>query len=126
MTCRVLFQNRVQPEPGASAVALSEWVRHVHLHILGNDLVKGRLRHGPDVLQSCLQIEDGRKAEIALCNVDRAYLPRKVVYPIKEVFVDLRKAPKSSHSKCPVGPSQTIPAPALRSVLPLCKPLRNR
>ena len=100
MTCpSSFFQNRVQPEPGASAVALSEWVRHVHLHILGNDLVKGRLRHGPDVLQSCLQIEDGRKAEIALCNVDRAYLPRKVVYPIKEVFVDLRKAPKSSHLK---------------------------
>ena len=33
-----LFQNGIQPEPGASAVALPERVRHIHLYILLRDL----------------------------------------------------------------------------------------
>ena len=82
------FQHLVKPQTGAAAVALSERVGDIHLHIFFDDLVKGGLRHLVDVSKRRLQIHQRRKAEIALCQIHRAQLTGKVINIFKQIFVN--------------------------------------
>ena len=94
---QLLFQDAVQPDAGAAAVAFPEGMGHIHLHILLDDLIKGGLRHPVDAFQSRSQIHDRCEPEIALGNVHGAHLPGKGVDLAEQIAVDLLQARKCPH-----------------------------
>ena len=69
----------VEPDAGAAPIALPKGVGNIHFHIFFDDLVKSGLRHPVDVGQCRLQIDQRRKAEIALCQIHRAQFACKVI-----------------------------------------------
>ena len=88
---QLLFQDQVQPNPGAAAVTLPEGVGYVHLHILLHDLLKRGLRHFLDVGQGGLQIHDGGEPEVSLGQVHGADTAGEVVEIGEQEAVDLQK-----------------------------------
>ena len=68
----------------------------IHLHILLYDLVKGRLWHPLDILQSGIQIHDRSKTEIALSNIDSALFTGEIVDIGKEGAMDAGEGSKGT------------------------------
>ena len=64
---------------------------HIHLHILLDDLIEGGLRHCIDAFQCRAQVHHRRKAEIALCDIHRPHLSRKLVDVSEQILMDGRK-----------------------------------
>ena len=85
------FQNSIQPDSGASAIALPKRMRHIHLHILLDDLIERRLRHRVDAFQCRTQIHHRCKAEISFCNVHCPHLSSELVDITEQAFMDGRK-----------------------------------
>ena len=96
---QLLFQDAVQPNAGAAAIAFPEGVSNVHLHILFDDLIKGGLGHPVDAFQRRSQIHDRCEPEIALGNVHGTHLPGKGIDILKQIPVDIRQSFKRSHRK---------------------------
>ena len=96
---QLFFQDAVQPDAGAAAIALPERMRHIHLHILFDDLIVSRLRHPVDAFQRCRQIHDWRKAKISLCDVHGPHLPGKRIDILKQMAVDRRQTCKRTDCK---------------------------
>ena len=61
---------------------------HVHLDVFFDYLIECALRHVVDRLKGCRKIHHGRKAKIALGNVDRAHLPGKIVHVLEKMAMD--------------------------------------
>jgi len=78
----------VKPNAGAAPIALPKGVGNIHFHIFFDHLVKSGLWHLVDVGQCRLQIDQRRKAEIALRQIHRAQFTGEVINIFKQIFVN--------------------------------------
>ena len=62
---------------------------HIHLDVFIDDSVKAVLRHTVDLRQCLREVEHRGKAKMSFGDVDRARLPCKVIYILKQIAVNL-------------------------------------
>ena len=96
---QLFLQDRVQPKPGTPAVALPKRVGNIHLNILFDDLIIGRLRHLPDASQCVLEVQHRCKTETTLGEVDGPNLSGKVIDILEKIPVNLRQTRKGPDFK---------------------------
>lgn len=94
---QILFQHEVEPDAGASAVTLTEWVRHIHLYIFVDYLLKRIFSHLIYLPERRRQVGRHGKLKAALGNIHRADIAGEVVQTTKQVGVNLLETLRRSH-----------------------------
>ena len=86
---KVLLKHHIQPYAGGSSIPFHKGVGDIHFHILGYDVLKGRLRHLLNRRQRFLQVEAVGEAEVTLGDIHFPYLSGKVIETSEQILVYL-------------------------------------